>query len=382
MTSVNAALLFVGNPTLALEHFLETLSARLARIDIDVEEISPENKALISFRAGKATVSVTAASTPLPADRFKGSLESPLSKPVIGVLAETLARHTRHITVTVSALPAETPNPTNLLTQLQILHATSSLLAEWHMPAAVHWQQSNQLLSGAQYLQLATEACPWALFAKVRIIVGGEIDQMPRSHALQMDDALQFIQRPVHFAETQLPIDQIHAAALAFLRHAVQTGAPIADGHSFGPQDGPIFQSTHIDASPDLPHGMYELSVVHSDADAASGETARPPRAILLDPDVPLPVGHPLADVAAPSTRVRTRSMAISYLMLVIMPPVGAILLMSNAIFGSNVLRTGTVALASVALAVAVGAYAFVNNGQNTALLFDNAVVQSVILAD
>jgi len=380
MTSVKAALLFVGNPTLALEHFIQTLGTRLARIDIEVEEISPQKKALISFRAGGVTVCVNATSTPLAADGFEGSLESPLSKPVIGMLAEIIARHTRQITVTVSEPPAETPDAVNLLTRLNILHATCCLLAERHMPAAVHWQQSNQLLSGAQYLQLSAEPSPWALFAKVRVVAGGEIDQMPRHHALQMDDALQFIGRPVRFTQTQLPVDQLHAAALAFLRHTVRTGAPIPDGHSFGPQDGPVFRVTHLDASPELPNGMFELSVVHKDADAALGDTARSARAILLDPDQPLPAGHMLA--AAPSTRVRTRSMAISFLMLVIMPPVGAILLMSNAIFGSNVLRTGAVALASVALAVAVGAIAFVNNGQEAARLFDNDLVQSVILAD
>ena len=231
-------------------------------------------------------------------------------------------------------------------------------------------------------MQLAADPCPWVLYAKARGTPGGEPDQMQRSHSLQLDEAAEFIGRPVSFAQTDLPLDQVHAAALSFLRHTADSGASIADGHCFGPEGGPVFRAIHIKADEDLPLGCYELSVVQSDADTALGETARSPKAILLDPDLPLPVGHPLAGVAAPHPRERTRSMAISYLMLVIMPPVGAILLMSNAIFGSNVFRTGVVAAASVAVAVAVGTYVFVKNGQDSALLFDNDVINSVVLAD
>jgi len=374
MTSVKVALLFVGNPTLALEHFVQSLAARLTPLGIEPTEIDPETGTMLTFSAADVTVSVAASPVPLSADNFVGSMESPLSRPVIGMLAETLARHSRHMVVSVSEPLDTADKPADLLTRLKIAHATTTLLAEWHMPAAVHWTQSNQLLSGAQYLQLASDPCPWALFAQARITHGGEVDQMQRTHGLRLDEAAGFIGRPIVFNQSSLPIDEIHAGALAFLRHTVETGTPIADGHSFGPKDGPVFGVTHVAPSDNLPDGLYELSVVQPDTDTAPRGATSVPGAVLPGPEISL------AGVAAPHPRVRTRSMAISYLMLVIMPPVGAILLMSNAIFGSNVLRTGVVAAVSVVIAVIVGTYTFVNNGQVSTLLFNTSPIRTIIL--
>ncbi|MGR3291036.1 MAG: hypothetical protein ACU0C9_07550 [Paracoccaceae bacterium] len=382
MTPVDVALLFVGNPSLALEHFTESLTDRLAQQDIAVEEVSPESGALVSFRAAGALVSVMARSAPLAADSFRGALDSPLSKPVIGLLAETLARHSRHIKVSVSMPDRGHAKGTTLLKRLKIAHATTVLLAEWHMPAAVHWIQSNQLLTGSQYLQLSTDPTPWALFAQARVTYGGEQDQMVRPRGVQLDDAIDFIGRPIRFVETQVPLDEIHAAALSFLRHTVQTGEPIPDGNTFGPKDGRVFHVKHIEPCDDMPDGVYELSVVSTDADKTLGDPARSSKVIQIGRDLPLSANLSMAGVAAPHPRERTRSMAISYLMLVIMPPVGAILLMSNAIFGSNVWRTGVVAVASVAVAVLVGTYTFMNSTKETALLFETDLIKSTVLAD
>ncbi|MGR3291244.1 MAG: hypothetical protein ACU0C9_08640 [Paracoccaceae bacterium] len=382
MKSVEVALLFVGNPSLALEHFTESLAERLAQQDIEVEEVCPESGALVSFRAAGTLVSITACATPLAADSFRGALESPLSKPVIGLLAETLARHSRHIKVSVSMPDRGHAKGTTLLKRLKIAHATTVLLTEWHMPAAVHWKQSNQLLTGSQYLQLSTDAEPWALFAQARVTYGGEQDQMVRPHGIHLDDALDFIGRPIRFVESQLPLDEIHAAALSFLRHAVETGDPIPDGHTFGPKAGRVYRVTYVDACEDMPLGNYELSVVSTDADKTLGDPARSPEVVLSGRDLPLAARLSMAGVSAPHPRERTRSMAISYIMLVIMPPVGAILLMSNAIFGSNVWRTGVVAVASVAVAVLVGTYSFMNSTQETTLLFETDLIKSTVLAD
>ncbi len=204
---------------------------------------------------------------------------------------------------------------------------------------------------------------------------------MVRLHGIQLDEAADFIGRPIKFVETHYQLDQIHAAALSFLRHAVDTGTPIPDGQTFGPEGGSVFKVTHRETSDGFPDGIFELSVVHSDADKARGVAARPPRAKIYAKSVPLPPMQPLDGIAPPNPRERTRSMAISYLMLVILPPVGAILLMSNAIFGSNVWRTGVVALASVAFAVIVGSYTFMKNGQETALLQESELIQSNILS-
>jgi hypothetical protein len=382
MDNIQNILLFVGSPSLALETFAKSLGARLASMDIKVEEIDPLDGDLVTCRVGQTTVSVSANSKPLAADQFIGAMDSPLSKTVVGLLSETLQRHSRHMTISVGRCTEETDNPSEYLTRLKIAHAATSLLVEWHMPAAVHWKQSNQLLSGAQYLQLVSDDCPWALFAQARITSYGEIDQMVRNYGIRLEEAVEFIGRPIEFVETPLPLDEIHAAALSFLRHTVETGTPVPDGQTFGPKSGPVFSVKHVEKSEDKPHGAYELSVVQGDHDTNFRKTTRVTSAEISDANISLPISSTLDGVSVPHPRERTRSMAISYLMLVVMPPVGAILLMSNAIFGSSVFRTGAVALASVALAVAVGTFTFMRQGQNNALLSDTSTIRLEVLAD
>ena len=382
MHDIQNNLLFVGSPSLALETFAKSLGTRLASMDIMVEEIEPLDGHLVTCQVDQATVSISTHLKSLAAEHFVGAMDSPLSKPVIGLLSDTLQRHTRYMTVSISSRPGAVEGPSDYLRRLKIAHAATSLLVEWHMPAAVYWKQSNQLLSGAQYLQLISDDCPWALFAQARVTSYGELDQMVRNYGIRLEEAVEFIGRPIEFVETPLPLDEIHAAALSFLRHTVETGTPVPDGHTFGPQNGPVFTVKHVEESDERPHGAYELSVVQDDQTTELQNTAGATPVEKPGAQHSFPISSTLNGVSAPNPRERTRSMAISFLMLVIMPPVGAILLMSNAIFGSSVFRTGAVALASVALAVAVGIFTFMNQGQDNALLSDTNTIRLEVLTD
>ena len=175
MKPIETALLFVGNPTLTLEHFAETLNQRLAPLDIQLEKIATEPGVQAMLAAPGMQLSVATVSAPLPADSFLGALESPLSRPMRGILTDTLFRHNRHMIVTVSPDHAQNAGMTiDRLALLRVAHAAATLLAQWHQPAAVHWRQSNQLLTGRQYLCLADEATPWALFAHAKINFAGQ----------------------------------------------------------------------------------------------------------------------------------------------------------------------------------------------------------------
>ncbi len=412
MVPVETALLFVNTPEMALAPMCETLNSRLAPLGITLEEFSPEIGVIASFRGAGLDLSVAFSTAPLPASAFRGAMEGPLSKPFAGILATTLARHASFVTIAVDKTDIDAGGP-DWLTQLQVAHAATAVLAEWLMPAAVHWRQSNQLLTGAQYISIARETTPWALFAQARVSTVVKLDQSTPSHGLRLLEAADFIGRPIEFALCDQPLDEIHAASLSFLRHAVETGEPIPDGHTFGPRGGRRYRVTHVAPGLDLPRGKYELSAVARDADATPGGTARlpgvtqdAPPAIQSERDdmketgqsvdmvkVAQPVSAddlqarkqaafaPLEDPHDHRPDERARSMALSFLMLVIMPPVGAVLMLSNALFGSNTWRTGLVATATVALALAVGAYTFLNFSVEDAAAIAPAAIQSDILA-
>jgi hypothetical protein len=384
MKPVEIALLFVGNPTLALEHFAETLNKRLAPLDIQLEKAPSEPGIQARFTAPGMQVSIAAVSAPLPAETFLGALESPLSRPMRGILADTLFRHNRHMILTVSPdLAHNAGMRIDKLALLRVAHATATLLAEWHQPAAVHWRQSNQLLTGRQYLCLADEATPWALFAHACIKFADQPNQAARSHGLELDEAVDFIGRPIIFHETDRPLDEIHAAALSFLRHGVETGTPIPDGHTFGPKGGNLVRVWHRPPSQDLPLGRYELTAINAPVDALLGDPASLADARTDTPAVTVPVENIAARSALEEPRDQTRSLAVSFMMLVVMPPIGALLLILHLIFGANAWRTGFIASASVVFALALGVYTFLNfNVETTAILFDASVIETSVLAE
>ena len=139
MKPIETALLFVGNPTLTLEHFAETLNQRLAPLDIQLEKIATEPGVQAMLTAPGMQLSVATVSAPLPADSFLGALESPLSRPMRGILTDTLFRHNRHMIITVSPDHAQNAGMTiDRLALLRVAHAAATLLAQWHQPAAVH----------------------------------------------------------------------------------------------------------------------------------------------------------------------------------------------------------------------------------------------------
>ncbi|MGR3343600.1 MAG: hypothetical protein ACU0DI_10325, partial [Paracoccaceae bacterium] len=359
-----------------------TLNKRLAPLNIQLTKTTSESGIQARFTARGMQVSLAAVSSPLPAESFLGALESPLSRPMRGILADTLFRHNRHMIVTVSPDHAHNAGMTvDKLALLRVAHAAATLLAQWHQPAAVHWRQSNQLLTGRQYLSLADEVTPWALFAHAKIKFGGQPDQSARSHGLQLDEAVDFIGRPIIFHQTDRPLEEIHAAALSFLRHGFETGTPIPDGHTFGPAGGNMVRVWHRPPSKDLPLGRFELTAIDTPVDIMVGAPASVAVQQTSTPSVTVPADNIAARSAVAEPRDQTRSLAVSFLMLVILPPVGALLLILNLIFGANAWRTGFIASASVVFALALGVYTFLNfNTERTAILYDDPIVESAIL--
>lgn len=348
MRSVNTALLFVGNPTYDFDRLGGQLNARLSKVGIELKEVSPDPGCLAKLQAPGYTISICDNDFPLAAENFYGALDSPLSQAFLGVLSDALTRHNAHLRITITPdKPAPQDQFETYMSMLRTGHGVNAVLCKLLMPAAVHWHQSNQLLSGPQYLRLAGETTPWALFARARIIPTGEPDEMVRRYRLMLDGANEFIGRPVCFADTSQPVEESHAAALSFLSHAVENGSPIPHGHSFGARSTNGFTVAHIPPDTELPLGMFELSVVSYNADTALDGAARPSGAN------PTPAPNTLAPADS--------------LMADIGPTHTTGMLGANVAMESSVWRNGFIALGAVALAMVISAYTFMGSGQENA---------------
>lgn len=384
MRPVETALLFVGKPTLALEHFGESLNARLKFLDIQFKKVASDRAAEVAFSAPGLKLTLTAKSTALPAETFLGAVDSPLSRPFRGMLSETLFRHNRHMMIRVVPTPEPTPGDAivDRLTVLRVAHCAATLATEWHLPAAVYWRQSNQLLVGSQYLHLSGDTTPWALFAHAR--TGAPDGDATQGKRLRLDEATELIGRPIIFHQCGRPMDEVHASALSFLRYTVENGAPVPDGHTFGPEGGGMVRVNHVAPTSEMPLGRYDLTAV--DLPEGAFISKRPSAVAGRAGDIPLEHANAYLakDAAGHSNPAeRSRSLAISYVMLLVMPPIGLFLLIFNALFGVNAWRTGLIATASVALALVVGAITFLGYvGQETAVFIDHDPIKTNILTE
>ena len=385
MQSIETALLYLDHPQPAFGQFEASLNAKLKPFKISFVAGQTDNPENTVFCGPGLRIVISARPQPLAADGFLHALDSPLSAPFQGVLSDALFRHQRHVLVSVHPSKTDTPVPAEAkLLALRVAHAACTLVAEWHQPVAVHWRQSNQLITGAQYMRLVGDTTPWALFAQARVFSGSVTPEGKRCHGLSLDDAGQFIGRPILFQASQTPIDQAYAAALSFLRHAVETGAPIPDGHTFGPTGGEAIAVKHCAATAALPQGRYELTALNMQVEdvyvGATGDrqSATPRMTVAL----PEPVNLAEA-IDYERHQNRTRSLAISFLMLVILPPVGLLLLLSNLFLGADAGRTGWIASASVVFVLFIAGVTFLSyDGQKLATLDFASPISTVVLAD
>ncbi|MBV1867922.1 MAG: hypothetical protein KUG69_08460 [Marinosulfonomonas sp.] len=391
MKPIQSALLFVSEPKLLLAGFCDALNSRLAQFGIELAELPDAADALVSLSGNGLQLAINFTPDALPAESFRGALETPLSAPFRGVLSDILFRHSRNLTLTVST-DEHSSDPIDRLGQLRIAHAATTILCERHIPAAVHWRQSNQLLVGGQYLRLSGEPTPWVLFAAARTrgieagatAISGDIDVDVETGgiSLRLEEAAELIGRPIQYHHSTRPLGEIYAAALAFLRYATDTGKPIPDGHTFGPSQGSPTMVTHIEPSSDIPLGRYDLHAFDETDETTPHQAPAIPAVPQISPDLPSPYADPRT-INTASHAEHKRSMTMSYLMLIVMPPIGLLMLIANTLFGANSWRTGVIAVASVALALFVAASTFLNYvGQETAVFIDPSPIVATTLTD
>ena len=363
MADCELALLFTTRPEPVLDHLGDKLNARLSAASISLEESgndSDQNSAVATFASPAHLLEIDFIPHPLAAETLSGAIDNPISAPFRGPLGEVVAHHQSHMLIRVR--PRDTGEQVDVLDSVRIAHAAGTLLAQSHGPAAVHWRPTNQLLTGLQYAGLADELTPWVLTARARANSLNIPGARGPLNSLELEGAAQLIGRPVVFAGTELPVDEIHAASLSFLRHALENGEAIPDGHTFGPRDSELYRVKHIAPDESRPKGAYELSAVASGADTTPDDPARSSG-----------VTKNLTATQEAAGHERARSLAIGYLMLVIMPPIGALLMISNALFGSSSWRTGILATAALGAAMVLGAYTFLNISTDPNATFSQA---------
>ena len=339
MKNIETALLFATRTSLALEGIAKSINHRLAGENIEFVACAAEHPSDIALASPDGKLTIGMRNRALPAESFQGALDSVLSDPYRGVLSDILFRHDRQMVITFAPAGGEGRylSAAEKLRLMRITHACVALIAELHQPSAIHWRLSNQLLIGQQYLQIARDAEPWALFARA-VVQDGD--------AVLVDRLGGLLDRSVVVRTGVFGIEQGYAAALSFLRDAVRNGKPIASGHAFAMAGNLLANVAHIDATAEAPGGYY-LTLTPSEF-----LPARPAR-----PTKPAGTAGALSALQA-ALRGRKSEVArsteggvtMSLLLLVALPPLGMMVL-AGQVLGSTFIRNALITLGSFAAA-------------------------------
>lgn len=262
MPRIEAALLFTTQPALDLAGFLDRLNQAAGRLGARFRLAESDRPGQIALDGGDAALTVTARNCPLPAASFAGALDGVLSAPFRGQLADILACHGRYVLVALAPRDA-VPDRAARVKHLCLTHLATALIAQSQGPAAIHWRPSRQLLLAGQYLKMAGETEPWALFARALSDMAdmGRVATGDQPYTLTIADDCGLMGGPIIVRHGAAERDRALAAGLTFLRHAARTGQIIPDGHAFGESPDAAVFVTHLQ-DPDAPEDIgYLLSL-------------------------------------------------------------------------------------------------------------------------
>lgn len=145
--------------------------------------------------------------------------------------------------------------------RLAICQLAARMAADATAPLLVHWTQSNQLIAGERFEEMAAEDAPNSLHIHPWLFGPPAPVEGKRLAGMRTFGAQHFIGREIVIEPNTLPIPANYQVILAFITVAtMEDGYVIPDGDTFGPEDRSLsYRVTWNDAEAgDVP--TYELT--------------------------------------------------------------------------------------------------------------------------
>ena len=223
---------------------------------------------------------------PLGKDALASALAHPFVDTVFPAARAIALGHGAHTRITVAAGPVPANDaaldmdaleladfePENVLPRLRLLRAATHAFTRQRFPLAVHWCQSDNLLAGPEFVQMAERGVETELFVKaVPYCESGDDGNL---YGAVTSGAANVIGREVELAGA--PVQPAWAAdrLLQFVEKA-RTGVPAAGEALRFPTDEIVLVHDEP-ASPVFPAGHVKLTVEKLPPSATSGDGAAP----------------------------------------------------------------------------------------------------------
>lgn len=218
----------------------------------------PEAKPGVFYRlfgGGELMITLEYLGQPAKLEVFEQALASPITGILCPDIRQRLTRNRSHILINVShgvfggssevagllatlGMGAEGHSLPQFVRRLDVCALLARLACEQAPALAVHWTQSNQLLAGETFDELAAMEAPSLLHVHPRLSGGPRTADGKPTAGFVTFGARHFIGGEVIVEPNVLPWAVNYETVLAFLRVATtQNGYIIPDGDTFGPED-------------------------------------------------------------------------------------------------------------------------------------------------
>lgn len=195
---------------------------------------------------------------PPPLQPFEGALASPVTGLFAPSIRDALARARSHVLLEVAHLaadsapdPAAAPDPLAQFTRrLETLALMTRITADQASPSAIHWTQSDQLLTPARFEACATAGLPGPLHVHPHLFGSAQPGEREPHVGVRSFGAAHWLGREIVVEPSALPWQAAYEAILAFLHLATgEGGYVIPHGDTFGSHDGgEAFRVLHREA--------------------------------------------------------------------------------------------------------------------------------------
>jgi hypothetical protein len=253
--------------------------------------LSMEDGAYMEFAGSEIPLhlQVSLVPQPLSPDALRKALSSPFRQMTSPGLEEDVERHSMHVLITVrsespivsqmlSAVPDDLARSVTAMlgksldefpagaveAKMTICYLVSHILVEWLRPAAIYWNQSDQLLSPDSFHRNSDHGFPAPLHIHPYLYSSGTAPDGRRITGFVTLGARHVIGREIRFKECAASFPWMYGRALMLLKMAYDNDRNvIPDGDTFGVGTDEIIRVRHIPETNEEV-AMLELTVEKS----------------------------------------------------------------------------------------------------------------------
>lgn len=275
-TKIESVLLYQEHKSIAPQKILDHLNSSLEILGLNFEIVqSGAQGEFVLMVCDDLHVRVSQSPYSMDIEEFAQTLASSYTQMTLKNADEIVYRHRSHVFITVENVVSmqndfemqkneHQQSQEQFELKLTICQLMTSFFARNQLPTAVHWLQSNMLLSPEGFLLLASDPFPVALFVHPDLFSSRNVINGVPVLGLRSSSASHLIGYEIIFIEAPVPLGWLFERACNFVNIVRDRGSLIPHGETFGVDSSEIIRVRHRPGSDDRPAGEIELTLERS----------------------------------------------------------------------------------------------------------------------